>query len=225
MLFPNAVFFPQTTAYNASILSYWSQQEQRLTPSCILRPQTAQDVSKAVQVLSDYEADGSVAIAGCQFAIRGAGHTPWAGSANVDNGVTIDMTSINAVDVDHSKAVVRVGAGARWSDVYRELDAVGLGVAGGRVSAVGVGGLITGGGLSYHAPRFGFVCDQVLNFEVALANGRIVNANATSNSDLRFALKGGSNNFGIVTRFDLQAFPQGKLWGGSTYNPISTLPD
>lgn len=219
------MLFPQTTAYNASLLSYWSQQEQRLTPSCILRPQTAQDVSKAVHVLSKYQAAGSGAIAGCQFAIRGAGHTPWAGSANIDNGVTIDMTSINAVDLDQSNAVVAVGAGARWSDVYGELDAVGLGVAGGRVSAVGAGGLITGGGLSYHSPRFGFVCDQVLNFEVALANGRLVNANATSNPDLWFALKGGSNNFGIVTRFDLQTFLQGKVWGGSTYNPISTLQD
>lgn len=219
------MFLPQSTAYDASLLSYWSQQEQRLTPSCIFRPQTAQDVSKTVYILSEYQAAGNVAMAGCQFAIRGAGHTPWAGSANINNGVTIDMTSINAVHVDQTATVVAVGAGARWSDVYRELDAVGLGVAGGRVSDVGVGGLITGGGMSYYAPRFGFVCDQVLNFEVALANGSIVNANATSNPDLWFALKGGSNNFGIVTRFDLLAFPQSKLWGGSTYNPISTLPD
>lgn len=79
--------------------------------------------------------------------------------------------------------------------------------------------------MSYFAPRYGFVCDQVLNFEVALADGQIVNANATSRADLWFALKGGSNNFGIVTRFDLKAFPQGKIWGGSVYNPISTLPE
>lgn len=81
------------------------------------------------------------------------------------------------------------------------------------------------GGMSYFAPRYGFVCDQVLNFEVALANGQIVNANATSNPDLWFALKGGSNNFGIVTRFDLKIFPQGKIFGGTIYNPINTLPE
>jgi hypothetical protein len=45
-------------------------------------------------------------------------------------------------------------------------------------------------------------------------NREIINANATSNSDLFLVLKGGSSNFGIVTRFDMQAFEQGDLWGG-----------
>lgn len=52
--------------------------------------------------------------------------------------------------------------------------------------------------------------------EVVLPSGEIVNANATSNSDLWRALKGGSNNFGVVTRIDLKTFPQGKFWGGLT---------
>jgi len=47
-----------------------------------------------------------------------------------------------------------------------------------------------------------------------LANGQIVDANASSYSDLFYALKGGSNNFGVVTRIDLKTFPQGKFWGG-----------
>ncbi|KAI4118823.1 MAG: hypothetical protein LQ345_001216 [Seirophora villosa] len=211
--------------YDALQLSYWSQQEQLVQPSCIFRPLTPQAVSEALQILSRYQSTSNVTMTGCQFAIRGGGHTPFAGSANIEDGVTIDMSSIKAVDIAQSKTMVSVGAGARWSDVYSKLDAVGLAVAGGRVSNVGVSGLTTGGGMSYFAPRYGFVCDQVLNFEVALADGQIVNANATSRADLWFALKGGSNNFGIVTRFDLKAFPQGKIWGGSVYNPISTLPD
>lgn len=55
-----------------------------------------------------------------------------------------------------------------------------------------------------------------------LANGHIVNANAKENSDLFQALKGGSNNFGIVTRFDLIAFKQGNLWGGVAVYPFNT---
>lgn len=36
-----------------------------------------------------------------------------------------------------------------------------------------------------------------------------------SNPDLFWALRGGGNNFGIITRFDLKVFPQGQLWGGA----------
>jgi len=47
-----------------------------------------------------------------------------------------------------------------------------------------------------------------------LSDGRIVYASASSNRDLWLALKGGSNNFGVVTRFDLETIPQGDMWGG-----------
>lgn len=51
---------------------------------------------------------------------------------------------------------------------------------------------------------------------------QIVNANATENPDLWKALKGGSANFGIVTRFDMQAFDAPLLWGGLVTYPTST---
>lgn len=47
-----------------------------------------------------------------------------------------------------------------------------------------------------------------------LADGSVVNANSTSHDDLYRALKGGSSNFGIVTRFDLNTLPNTPLWGG-----------
>lgn len=50
-----------------------------------------------------------------------------------------------------------------------------------------------------------------------------MNANNQQNKDLWLALKGGSNNFGIVTRFDLITFEQGQLWGGSVYYEPSTF--
>jgi hypothetical protein len=78
--------------------------------------------------------------------------------------------------------------------------------------------------MSYFAPRFGFVCDNVMNFRVVLANGKIVNANANVNSDLWVALKGGSNNFGVITRLDFKTFVQGDLWAGWIYNPMETYP-
>jgi hypothetical protein len=54
-----------------------------------------------------------------------------------------------------------------------------------------------------------------------LASGELVNANATFNPDLWRALKGSGTNFAVVTRYDLQAFPQGEILGGSLMHDIS----
>jgi hypothetical protein len=67
------------------------------------------------------------------------------------------------------------------------------------------------------------VCDNVVNFEIVLANGSIVNANEHEHCNLWRALRGGSNNFGIVTRFDIRTFPQGDFYGGVIASPISTI--
>lgn len=74
-------------------------------------------------------------------------------------------------------------------------------------------GLVAGGN-SYYTGRYGLGCDSVINFEVVLANGSIVNANNAINSDLYKALKGGGGNFGIVTRFDIAAIPAVDIYAG-----------
>lgn len=47
--------------------------------------------------------------------------------------------------------------------------------------------------------------DNVLSYNLVLGNGTQIIANATSNPDLFWALKGGANNFGIVTKFTVKA--------------------
>jgi hypothetical protein len=59
------------------------------------------------------------------------------------------------------------------------------------------------------------VCDNVYGYEVILASGEIVYASAGTYSDLWLALKGGSNNFGIVTRIDVPTWTMGQMWGGA----------
>lgn len=143
-------------------------------------------------------------------AIRSGGH----GGDNqnsIENGVTIDLTHLNSTTYDAATNIASVGTGARWGDVYSALDEVGVSVTGGRQGIVGVGGLLLGGGVGWTTPRTGFGCDSVVNYEVVLASGLIVNANASVHSDLWRALKGGSSNFGIVTRFDIEAFPAKNL--------------
>jgi FAD/FMN-containing dehydrogenase len=76
------------------------------------------------------------------------------------------MTGLNSISVNTDHSVAGVGAGASWLDVYKYLDPLGITVAGGRNGAVGVGGLTLGGGISYFAPKVGWTCDTVVNFEV-----------------------------------------------------------
>lgn len=75
------------------------------------------------------------------------------------------------------------------------------------------------GGLSFFSPRFGLVCSNILSYEIVLASGNVTTASASNNSDLWRALKGGSNNFGIVTRFTARSFPSTKVWSGFLYMP------
>lgn len=56
------------------------------------------------------------------------------------------------------------------------------------------------------------------------ACGEILQVNYNSYPDLYFALRGGGNNFGIVTRFDLDTYPQGLMWGGSLLYNITQSP-
>ncbi|KAL8695588.1 MAG: hypothetical protein Q9224_003321 [Gallowayella concinna] len=106
------------------------------------------------------------------------------------------MSLFKGVQYDAANSVAKVGAGQRWGDVYKQLDAYNVTVVGGRVLDVGVGGLILGCGLSYLSDLHGLACDNVVNFEVVLANGSVVDANVKSNPELWWALKGGGNNFG-----------------------------
>ena len=69
----------------------------------------------------------------------------WARAANIENAITVDLSSIKQVEVSQDRKTTSVGGGARWLDIYLKLDTMGLAVSGGRVSEVGVGGLITGG--------------------------------------------------------------------------------
>jgi FAD/FMN-containing dehydrogenase len=65
------------------------------------------------------------------------------------------------------------------------------------------------GGLSYLSTQHGWAVDNVLEFEVVLANASIVTATKTHNVDLFNVLKGGGNNFGVVTSYTLKAYPMG----------------
>lgn len=70
--------------------------------------------------------------------------------------------------------VAQIEAGSIWRDVYGTLEDYGVTVPGGRTATVGVAGFLTGGGNTFYAGRRGFGCDNVVNFQVVLANGYVV---------------------------------------------------
>ncbi len=141
VVLPNKVFYPDSDVYAQFSTSYFSGQEIDVKPNCVVTPISSHDVAVAIKTLADIDAANHQA----RFAIRGGGHTPFAGSANIDQGVTIDLSSINQVSVSSDRATASIGPGARWLQVSATLDPMGLAVTGGRVSKVGVGGLTTGG--------------------------------------------------------------------------------
>lgn len=117
----------------------------------------------------------------CRFAIRGGGHTPWAGSSNIDKGVTIDLSLMSTTVYNKDQSTASVGPGSRWINVYEVLDQLGVSIPGGRAGSVGVAGLTLGGevaldvvlhwltgpgGNSFFAARYGLVCDNVVNYQV-----------------------------------------------------------
>ncbi|KAG0645342.1 FAD-dependent monooxygenase CTB5 [Hyphodiscus hymeniophilus] len=202
----NKVFYPASVTYQAEESLYWSAQQEDQIPTCRIAPTSAKDVSVALSILKAQN---------CQFAVKSGGHASFAGASNIDGGVAIDLLNLTSFTVSSDRKQVSVGTGLRWGQVYIKLDAMGLSVIGGRNSDIGVSGLTLGGGISYFSGIYGWACDNVNNYEVVFANGSIQQVSYTTLPDLYFALRGGGNNFGIVTRLDLASFEQGKMWGGA----------
>ncbi|KAH7380562.1 putative oxidoreductase [Phaeosphaeria sp. MPI-PUGE-AT-0046c] len=219
LLGPERVFFRTSRAYNTFLSSYFSLQASELHPGCFVAPQTTADVSAVVKTLTS-NPEYSI-----NFAVRSGGHMWIPDASNVQGGVTIDLSGLDAIDLHANKTTVSIGPGATWDTVYAKLEFQGLSVAGGRIGGVGVGGLTVGGGLSYFGPQHGWTCDTARAFEIVLADGSIITASEQDHADLFYGLKGGGNSFGIVTRIDFATFSQGPLWFATIYNPVSVIDD
>ncbi|KAK2598780.1 hypothetical protein N8I77_012167 [Diaporthe amygdali] len=173
--------------------------------------QTCWIPSAAYVVLNDaHEVATALAIikkTGCQFSIRTSGHNPNAGFSSVDgSGVVLDLRGLNEKTLG-SDGVLHAAGGCIWGDIYPFLEEHGRSPIGGRERQVGLGGFLTGGGYPAFSSLHGIGPDGVKGCEIVLADGSIVEANANTNSDLWRALKGGTSNFGIATRFDINTHP------------------
>lgn len=73
-------------------------------------------------------------------------------------------------------------------------------------------GALFGGGFSWYTNQHGLAVDNVIAFDLVLPNGTYVNVKQNSHPDLYFGLRGGLNNFGIVTGATLRTWPSGRIW-------------
>lgn len=189
-----------------------------LKPICVFAPADSQCLANGVRKLARSKT---------QFAVRSGGHMPITGFASTNDGVMIVTTKLNEKKLVHAPnslgaTYLRAGAAFRWQELYEFVNPDGLIVVGGRVASVG-SSLALGGGLSYHSYERGWAANNVLNFELVTGNGTILQVNQHSYPDLFWALKGGSNNFGIVTSYSLRTYPSGTVWGGAVaYAPNTT---
>ncbi|KAI8943026.1 hypothetical protein NX059_001062 [Plenodomus lindquistii] len=194
------------SAYTAFVTNFWSAQQREISPQCIFKPEKALDVSTAILLAR---------LTQCPFAARSGGHSAVPGGSNIEGGLTISFENMSKFAVSSDKKIVSFQPGHTWFDIYTALEKDNLTVIGGRVASVGVGGLPLGGGISYFSSEYGLACDNVESYELVTASGVIITVSSTSFPDLYWALRGGGNNFGLVTQFNLQAVARAPtMWGG-----------
>ncbi|OAL43510.1 bifunctional solanapyrone synthase [Pyrenochaeta sp. DS3sAY3a] len=197
-------FATDGSAYTSQRTAHWSQTAWK-KPACIVAPNSREDVIEVMSILRSTNTT---------FSIRGGGHSPLSGWANIDGGVLVAMRNLADVVYDDATETVRLGFGSTWNEVYQYLETHGRGAVGGRAATVGMGYLL-GGGLSHLSNAYGFGSDNVVSFELVLANATLVTVSATSNPNLFYALKAGANNYGVITHVTLKTYPLGKVWGGT----------
>jgi FAD/FMN-containing dehydrogenase len=161
-----------------------------------------------------------------RLVVKGGGHS-YQGTSNAADSLVIWTRHMNAI-VMHDAFVgagcegrvepqpaVSIEPGAIWAQAYNEVTTKGgRYVQGGGCMTVGVAGLILGGGFGSYSKGYGLAAASLIEAEIVTADGDVKIANACSNPDLFWALKGGGGGFGVVTRVSLKTHPLPEFFGG-----------
>ena len=158
------------------------------------------------------------------LAVHGGGHSR-VGYGMCDGGVVIDLSGMKRVEVDASKRVARVEAGALVRDLDEATQRFGLATTSGGCPTVGIAGLTLGGGEGRLDSKYGLACDNLLSAEVVTVDGRRIEASQKSNPDLFWAIRGGGGNFGVVTELEYQLHSIARVLSGTLTYPAGRIPE
>jgi FAD/FMN-containing dehydrogenase len=184
-------------------------------PALITRCKSAEDVSAAVRFAADRR---------LLLSVRGGGHNI-AGNAVCDDGLMIDLSAMNAVEVNEAAREARVEPGATLGDLDGATQKFALATPLGINSTTGVAGLTLGGGWGWLSRRLGLTIDNLLEAEVVTAAGERMRVSERENADLFWAIRGGGGNYGVVTSFRFHLHKVGpEVLSGLIVHPLADAP-
>jgi FAD/FMN-containing dehydrogenase len=189
-----AVHLPGDPGYDAARTPWNVAVDQR--PAAVAYPADADEVSQIVR---------AAAACGLRVAPQGTGHN--AGPLGpLEDCVLLRTSALTSVHIDPERRVARVGAGVLWLDVVDAANAHGLAALHGSSPDVGVVGYSLGGGIGWYARQHGMSTNSVVGVDLVLADGSQVRADADTNPELFWAIRGGNGNFGIVTAMEIRLY-------------------
>jgi FAD/FMN-containing dehydrogenase len=171
------------------------------TPFAVVYAQDAKDVCNAVK----YARENKKAVRA-----RAGAHSYAAYSSLVKDGIVIDVSEMEQVNVSSKSTTAWIGAGIDMLELTERLAESGFCLPLATGPSVGLAGLVQGGGFGINSRKYGLTADRVRAIEYVDANGKLNTASKRKNADIFWAMRGGGGgNFGIVTRFEFDLCPAG----------------
>ena len=160
-----------------------------------------------------------------RLVVKGGGHS-YQGTSNATDSLLIWTRGMDQITLHDAfvaegcadtepRQAVTIEAGARWLPTYNAVTTkAGRYVQGGGCATVGVAGLILSGGFGSFSKNYGLAAASLLQAEIVTADGKVLIANASTNPDLFWALKGGGGgSLGVVTKVTLTTYELPAFFG------------
>ena len=187
----------------------WHHSKPKRYPEMIVQAKSVEDVISAVKYAGKKK---------LKVSVRAGGHNS-TGTSVRDGGMVIDVSALDDIQIDVSTQVAAIQPGVRSLHLVTAAREKGLSFPVPHCPSVGLSGFTMGGGIGWNYPqRGGMATHSIVGAEIVTADGKLVKADATQNTDLFWAVRGaGPGFFGIVTRLYLQLYPVPKAIMSSSY--------